>query len=194
MVSILLVLKLHDIKIVFFEYIPETNDDLLHFLKHSAPNNTKIFVFGYRSSVQVKIDYYLDGLDTALKGVTKESYIYYWIHSKQSLERVFKASSNSSRLLICHSKLDWDNDFDFSGPDYNTTYLSFFHWGNYHDNNWSTNPEKLGRIIKAISLCSMKKSLQTLSVPYCGVSVEKAKELLSTYGMANVHYAKLRII
>ena len=184
----MLVLKLPDIKRVFFEYITENNADLLYFLKHSASSNTKIFVFGYRSSALVKIDYYLDGLDTALKGVTKESYIYYWIHSKQSLERIFKASSNSSRLIIGNSKLDWDNDFDFSGPNYNTTYLGFFQWGNYHGKNWSANPENLGRIIKATSLCSMKDSLQTLSICNCGVSVEKAKELLSTYGMPNVQF------
>ena len=141
-----------------------------------------------------KIDYYLDGLDTALKGATKEVFTYYWIHSKQSLERVFKASSNSSRLIIRLSKLDWDNDFDFSGPNYNTSYLSFRNWGNYIGDNWSANPEKLGRIIKAISLCSMKDSLQTLNVNNCGVSVQKAKELLSAHEMASVQLGDIRIV
>ena len=134
----------------------------------------------------MKIDYYLDGLDIALKGVTKEVFINYWKYSKQSLERVFKASCNSSRLIIRNSKLDWDNDFDFTGPYYNTTYLSFAYWGDSHGNNWRSNPEKLGRIIKAISLCSMKHSLQTLNVKGCGVGVQKAKEMLSTYGIPNV--------
>ena len=187
-------------KRVFFEWITETNADLLHFLKHSAPNKTKIFVFGWSSNAQVKIDYYLDGLDSVLKGVTKEVFINHWIYSKQSLERVFKVSANSSRLFIRHSKLDWDSDFDFSGPHYNTTHLSFSYWGNNHGNNWSANPEKLGRIIKAISLCSMKDTLQTLNVYECGVSVEKVKEMLSTYGMPNVqfnwklnHNTKIRI-
>ena len=184
--SILCVLKIPDIKRVYFEYLTETNADLLHFLKHSAPNKTKIFIFGYYSNAQVKIDYYLDGLDIALKGVTKDIFINYWNYSKQSLERVFKASCNSSRFIIRHSKLDWDNDFDFSGPQYNTTYLSFYGWGNNYSNNWSANPEKLGKIIKAISLCNMKDSLQTLNVYDCGVSVQKTKELLSTHGMANV--------
>ena len=133
-----------------------------------------------------KIDFYLDGLDTALKGVTKEVFTFCWIHSIQSLERVFKASYNASRLTIRHSKLDWDSNFDFSGPQYKTTYLSFCHWGNYHDNNWSSHPDKLGRIIKAISLCSMKDSLQTLNIRDCGVSVQKVKEMLSTHGMPNV--------
>ena len=135
-----------------------------------------------------KIDYYLDGLDIALKGVTEEVYANYWSYSKQSLERVVKASSNSSRLIISCSKLDWDNDFDFSGPNYNTYHLSFNSWGLYHDNNWDSNPEKLGRIIKAISKCSMKNSLLTFNVYYCGVGVKKAKELLSTYGMPNVQF------
>ena len=137
-------------------------------------------------STLTKIDYYLDGLDTALKGATKEVFINYWNYSKQSLEKVFKASCNSSRLIICYSKLDWDNDFDFSGPHYNTNYLCFRNWGNRHGNNWSANPEKLWRIIKVISLCSMKDSLQTLNVVGCGVSIQKAKELLSTHGMSNV--------
>ena len=184
------VLKLPDIKRVFFEYIPEANADLLHFLKHSAPNKTKFFVFGYSSFALVKIDYYLDGLDTALKGATEEVFTYYWIHSKQSLERVFKASCNSSRLIISNSKLDWDNDFDFSGPEYNTTHLSFDQWGNDHDNNWSENPEKLGRIIKAISLCSMKDSLQTLNVYDCGVTIQKVEEMLSVNGMNNVQLCR----
>ena len=136
----------------------------------------------------VKIDYYLDGLDTALKGTTKEVYIGHWIHSKQSLERVIKASCNSSRLIIELSKLDWDNDFDFSGPEYNTTYLSFACWGNRYGNNWSANPERLGRIIKAISLSRMKNSLQTLSVYDCGMSVQKVKEMLSANGIPNVQF------
>ena len=54
------------------------------------------------------IDYYLDGLDTALNGVTKEVFIHYFNHSKQSLERVFKASCNSSSLIIEYSKLQGD--------------------------------------------------------------------------------------
>ena len=141
-----------------------------------------------------KIDYYLNGLDTALRGATKEVFIHYWNYSKQSLERVIKASSNSSRLIINFSKFDWDNDFDFSGPHYKTTYLSFSGWGTSHGNSWSANPEKLGRIIKAISLCSMKDSLQTLNVYRCGVSVQKANELLSTHGMTNVQSYRYWII
>ena len=156
-----------------------------------SKKKTKIFAFGWNYiTALTKIHFYLDGLDTALKGVTKEVFTNRWIHSKQSLERVIKASSNSPRLLLCNSKLDWDNDFDFSGPDYNTNYLSFCDWGDCHGNNWSTNPEKLGRIIKAISLCSMKDSLQTLNVTGCGVSVQKTRELLSTHGMENIQLCK----
>ena len=180
------VIKLPDIKRVFFGWVAETNSDVLHFLKHSAPNKTKIFVFGYNSIGLNKIDFYLDGLDTALKGVTKEVFTFCWIHSKQSLERVFKASCNSTRLIIRNSKINWDSDFDFSGSHYSTTHLSFDWWGINHGNNWSANPEKLGRIIKAISLCSMKDSLQTLNVYNCGVTKQKVEEMLSASGMSNV--------
>ena len=104
--SKLFVLRLPNKKSVSFGNIPETNSDLLHFLKYSAPNKTEIFDFGYNMDALTKIDYYLDGLDTALKGATEEVYTFDWIHSKQSIERVFKASCNSSRIIIEHSKLD----------------------------------------------------------------------------------------
>ena len=192
---ILFVLKLPDIKRVWFNNIPGTNADLLHFLKHSAPNNTKFFVFGWKYSGQSKIDYYLDGLDIALKGVTKEVITNRWIHSKQSLERVIKASCNSSRLIISYSKLDWDNDFDFSGPHYNTAYLSFQGWENWYDYyKRSISPEELGRIIKAISKCSMKYSLRTLNVYRCGVDVLDVMETLSANGMNNVQLCRFWIV
>ena len=193
LIQILFVLKLPDINRVSFGFIPETNDDLLYFLKNSAPDKTNIFLFGEAMDALTKIDYYLDGLDTALKGVTGEVFTFWWSHSKLSLERVIKASCNSSRLTIRHSKLDWDKDFNFSGPEYKTTYLSFCHWGNYHDNNWRANPKKLERIIKAISKCKLKDSLQTLNVRDCEVAIQKVKKMLSTHGMANVQYNYVNI-
>ena len=46
-----------------------------------------------------------------------------------SFERFVKASANCSKLVIRHSKLDCEQDLDFSGPSYKINYLSLERWG-----------------------------------------------------------------
>ena len=110
----------------------------------------------------------------------------YWTHSKSSLERVVKASANSTRLIISNSKIDWDQDFDFKGPVYNIKYFGLPLWGDFSEDGWSSAPDKLRRIIKAISESSMKETIRTINVPSCGVSVQKVKDFLSLYELNDV--------
>ena len=65
------------------------------------------------------IDYYLEGLEVALKGDNQEVIINQWKHSKDSLQRVIKAGAGATKLVIRASKINLDEDLDFSGPDYN---------------------------------------------------------------------------
>ena len=180
------IFKFPDIKRVHFQYVPEINEDLLKFLKHSSPKTPKIFTFGWNSSNLVKIDYYLEGLEIALKGTTKEVLLNYWPHTKESLERIVKASSNCTRFIIRNSKINCENEFDFSGPSYNISYFSLSYCGDYHQDGWSTNPERLGKIIKAISESTMKNKLTTFNINQWGVGVPVAKSLLVAYGMPDV--------
>ena len=91
---------------------------------------------------------------------TKEVFISLFKLSKSSLEKIIKAACNSDRIVIGWCSLDFDSDIDISGPDYKTTYLSFRSTGS--QSKWSSHPRRLWRILKAISLSSLKTSLQTL--------------------------------
>ena len=93
---------------------------------------------------------------------TKEVFIRLFKLSNSSLEKIIKAGCNSDRIVIGWCSLDFDSDIDISGPEYKTTYLSFRFTGN--KSNWSSSPSRLKRILKAISLSSLKTSLQTLDV------------------------------
>eukprot|EP00345_Euplotes_harpa_P017597 CAMPEP_0168343702 /NCGR_PEP_ID=MMETSP0213-20121227/16297_1 /TAXON_ID=151035 /ORGANISM="Euplotes harpa, Strain FSP1.4" /LENGTH=130 /DNA_ID=CAMNT_0008351141 /DNA_START=901 /DNA_END=1293 /DNA_ORIENTATION=- len=121
------------VKRVFIENIPEThpNSDLQNFLMTSAFKETKVFVFGYSVTgwksgdvSSTPIEMYVEGLEKALKGVTKEVYLNYWVYSKDSLQTIVKASANAERIIIRISKLDLENELDFSGPAYRTAYFS----------------------------------------------------------------------
>ena len=95
---------------------------------------------------------------------TKEVFIRCFKLSNSSLQKVIKAGCNSDRIVIRECLLDFDSDIDISGPDYKTTYLSFRWTGGFHYSNWSSCPSRLKSILKSISLCSLKTSLQTLDV------------------------------
>ena len=64
------------------------------------------------------IDYYLDGLEVALKGDKQEVILNQWMHSKESLQRVVRAAAGASKFVIRKSKISLEEDLDFSGPDY----------------------------------------------------------------------------
>ena len=41
-----------------------------------------------------------------------------WTYSKDSLQRLVQAGATASRFIIRGSKINLDEDLDFSGPDY----------------------------------------------------------------------------
>ena len=115
---------------------------------------------------------------------TKEVFISAFKLSNSSLQKIIKAAFNSDRIVFYACLLDFDSDIDISGPDYKTTYLSF-RWTGCHS-NWSSSPSKLKRILKAISLCSLKTSLQTLDVEGCKLKVSEVKGMLKEFNLEHV--------
>ena len=106
--------------------------------------------------------------------------------SKESFEKTVKASANWERVLFCASQIDLSSDIDLSGPHYNTSYLSFKSVGAQIENNWKSHPERLERVIKAISLSSMKDSLKTLSVRDWDIGVKDIEQMKKKHKLDNV--------
>ena len=78
-----------------------------------------MLTFGYHTTTQFKpIDFYVEGLEVALKGATQEIFMAYWTQSKDSLQRLIKAGAGVSRFIVRNSKINLDEDLDLSGPDY----------------------------------------------------------------------------
>ena len=85
--------------------------------------------------------------------------------------------------MFCLCQIDLSSDIDLSGPEYKTTYLSFTYVGNKKENDWENHPERLKRVIKAISLCSLKDSLETINVYDSDVEVETVEEMLKEFNL-----------
>ena len=89
--------------------------------------------------------------------------------------------------------LDLDSDIDISGPTYSTTYLSFRLLGDNSGKNWNSNPDGLTRIIKAISLSSLKDSLETLDVYSWGVDVKTVQNKLKEFRLDHINVVEENI-
>ena len=88
--------------------------------------------------------------------------------------------------MFCYCQIDLSSDIDLSGPDYTTTYLSFWWVGDRKENDWKGYPERLKRVIKAISLCSLKDSLKTINVRGSDVEVETVEEMLKEFKLDGI--------
>ena len=88
--------------------------------------------------------------------------------------------------MFWRCQIDLSSDIDLSGPEYRTTYLSFMQVGDKKENDWETHPERLKRVIKAISMCSLKDSLETLNVRGSGVEVETVEEMLKEFKLDEI--------
>jgi len=131
------------------------------FLTNSAPP-VNVFVFGWSASVDKDVSVYVPALEKAIPRATKEVVMDLWIFSKDALQRVVRASCKADFIRIGWSQLDLEEDLDFSGPLYSTTYICLSSCG-YHS-DWGKKPERLERLVKACSACSLKQSLATLDV------------------------------
>ena len=74
---------------------------------------------------------------------------------------------------------------DLAGPKYKTSHLALIYVGNQSANDWKNHPERLNRVIKAISLCTLADSLETIDVYNWGMDVEKVKKMLEEFGLEN---------
>ena len=112
-------LRLPAVKKLTVDYCESPNADLLEFLKNSSPTSTKFLSFGYNCDApNTPINYYVDGLEVALKGVTQEIHMSRWSHSKESLQKLIKAGAGAERFILYWSQINFDSDLDFSGPEY----------------------------------------------------------------------------
>ena len=90
-------------------------------------------------------------------------------------------------------ELDLDSDIDISGPTYSTSYLSFRWFGYVSKKNWKSNPDGLSRIVKAISLSSLKDSLKTLDVYNWGVDVKTVQNKLKEFSLDHINVVEENI-
>ena len=183
-------MRLPSIKRLVISKISDNNSDLASFLSNSVPNKLDLFWMNhpYISGTTTKIDFYIDSLCEAIKGVSKEIYIEALEVGKKDLEKIVKSSCNWERLVIRFSDILCSSALDFStDSDYKTKSLSFYNWGNdYLKSSWMADSSLFENIVEGIGKSGLKLSLQTVDTKGCNLDKSKVQEMFSKHGMTNV--------
>ena len=110
--------------------------------------------------------------------------------SKEGFENIVRASSNSNWVEFSICQIDLSSDIDFSGPEYKTSYLSLWWIGNQAENDWKNHPDRLKRVLKAISMCSLKDSLKTMNIRNSGFDIKTVEDMLTEFKLGNIKITK----
>ena len=173
--------------------ISNSDSDLASFLTNSVPNKLDLFWMNrsyISESISTKIDFYIDSLCEAIKGVSKEIYISNLKVGEKDLEKIVKSSCNWERLVIRYSDILCSSALDFSTDSvYKTKSLSFYNWNNgseYRKSSWKTDSSLFENIVEGIGKSGLKLSLQTVDIQGCQLNKSKVQEMFTKHGMTNV--------
>ena len=108
--------------------------------------------------------------------------------NSNELNTIIKSFSQCKQVVIRACKIVIDTHIDFTiTNDYKTDYLDFGGTGGSYYSNWKGKPLDFDKIVKAISECGLKQSLNTLGVKYCGFdNIDQAKAVLTKYDCTEV--------
>lgn len=179
-------MKLPPIKGLHLNPLPANDLVVRQFLGESLPECLPRFALNYNTLNYTPLVFYKQEVASILPRVTKEVFINYLTISSRCLETIIKGSANSNRLVIRTSKVDVDDDLDFTGPVYKTSYISFAYTGDGNYSNWVAPWTAFRKIAEAMSKTSLKDSLNTVNVHTCTIGVADAQQILVDNGFNNV--------
>ena len=181
-------------KQIILSGLEEENKETKYFLENLIPNNIK-YVDIISKSINnkgIKVDNYLDSISNAIKSALYYANICYFEINEEGLEKIVKSAFNSAKLSLYYWEIHCSKALDFivEGK-YRINRIEFNGWGNTEaveiKTDWMTNPSSFEDIVKAISKCGLKYSLETVSI-YGNQTLNKdgVQLLFNKHGMPHI--------
>ena len=185
-------LRLPNIKRIKIDKVVDQSKDLNNFLDACIPLKLDLLLVNFNPSNNkgIKMSYYLDSLWKAIKGVSKEVYLYCFELIAEELQEVIKSAYNWERLAIGFSSIHCSDALDFNiKSKYNIKFLSFAGCGNSYSEittDWKYNPSDFESIVKAISESGLKSSLEIVDIYNCSLDKNSVQRMFNKYKMSHV--------
>ncbi|CAI2378849.1 unnamed protein product [Moneuplotes crassus] len=98
--------------------------------------------------------------------------------SRKFLPRILSSASHISNLIFYECSLDTSNIKFPNGIQYRIETLNLTKCGMKECSDWKNNPSGLDSILKAVSKCSLKKSLRTILLHFSGLEIEEIQKMI----------------
>ena len=175
--------------------LEEGDKEAKYFLENLIPNKIKFITIISKSinNKGIKVDNYLDAISNAIKLALDDVLIYHFEINEEGLEKIVKSAFNSTRLKLYYCEIHCSKTLDFivKGK-YRIKTIEFNCCGNTGaaeiKTDWKTNPSSFENIVKAISKCGLKYSLDEA---YIGgnqtLKKDEVQLLFNKHGMPHVN-------
>ena len=187
LLKILSKLKIPQLNKISLNSVPVDSEEVISFLSKSISKINDLY-FNNDDKIELSASKYLESLKVAS---TKTSYQFVVDKTNFSLDEF--------RELVCASKgvkelcfqcdiIPLDEQVDFGNIEGSKVeLLGFYCSGGRSYSNWKAHPIRFDNLVASIAKSQgLKNSLKELWIGGCGITKEKAKEVLSKYNLKSV--------
>ena len=180
--------KLPEITYHELDYVPTASEEVRRFIINSIPVQ-QWFYFNYTKQEQIKWSKYFEALKTAARNTTNDYVIYNTDFSAHEFWEIVSAAKLCKNLYFCYDLIPLDFEWDFGKEmeGCKIENIEFSYSGGSSYSNWGQNPARFENLIAAIAKWEpLVKTLKTLSIGNCDITIAKAQEVLNKYKLNGI--------
>ena len=185
--KILSKLKIPQLNKIELNSIPEDSEEVRSFLSKSISKIKHLF-FNNDDKVKLSASKYLESLKVAATKTSDKFIVDYTNFSSNEFRELICAAKGAKELYFYYDIIPLDEQVDFETMEGSKLEQFGFHCsGGSSYSNWKAHPMRFENLVASIAQSQgLKDSLKELWINKCGITKEKAQEVLNKYNLESV--------
>ena len=187
LLKILSKFKIPELNQITLNSVPVDWEEVRSFLSKSI-SALNILYFNNDDKVELSACKYLESLKVASTKTSDRFLVDKTNFSSDEFRELVCAAKGTNRLYFNYDIITFDEQVDFGNMEGSKVeYLEFWNSGGSDYSNWKAHPMRFENLAASISKSQgLKNSLKTLDIKDCGITKEKAQEVLNKYNLKSV--------
>ena len=187
LLKILSKLKIPELNIISLNSVPVDWEEVRSFLSKSISKINRLR-FNYDNKIELSASKYLESLKVASTKTSNAFVVDKTTFSSDEFRELVCAAKGVKQLHFIYDKISLDEQVDFRNMEGSKVeHLSFNHSGGSNYSNWSAHPMRFENLVASIAKSQgLKHRLKELYIWDCGISKEKAQEVLNKYNLKSI--------
>ena len=173
--------------IIELNSVPVDSEEVRSFLSKSI-SAINILRFNYDDKVELSASKYLESLKTASTKTRDRFTVDFTNFNPDEFREFVCAAKGVKQLFFNYDKIPLDEQVDFGNMEGSKIELLGFNYsGESSYSNWKSHPMRFENLVASIVKSQgLKNSLKELWIGGCGITKEKAQEVLNKYNLKSV--------